>query len=58
MFKIKSKIAPSVFQIHFTEVHHPYLTRFNEDNCVKNHIVLSQTKFAVSSGGQNKLVNR
>ena len=51
MFNIKSKIAPFVFQTHFTEVHHPYPTRFSEDNFVENQIVLTQTKFVVSSQG-------
>ena len=51
MFQIKTNIAPAVFYSCFTEVHHPYLTRFSENSFVENQIILNQTKFAVSSRG-------
>ena len=46
---MKSKTSLSVFQTYFTELYHSYLTRFGEDSFVQNQIVLTQTKFAVSS---------
>ena len=48
VFKIKSKKAPSAFQTHFTEVRHPYPTRFSEDSFVESQIALTQSKFNVS----------
>ena len=61
MFKIRNNTAPSVFQAYFSEIQHPYPTRFSENNFTETKIILNQTKFAVSSRGSrlwNKLLNR